>query len=322
MFCEKSGNCELQALAYRFGITAPRFAFQFPNREVDASHPDILIDHNRCILCARCVRASRDLDGKDVFGFVGRGRAQAHRGQLGGAAGRHRRRRDRPGARRLPGGRAAAASASASRCPSASGSTTTTPDRRRQIEHAGGQEGRHEPSPRSRRRRCAAASAATCRSSTSTSGSCSSSSWSSSTSRRSTTSRSSPGRCAVGLIEGGCCQRGERRTCCSDFREHCDVLVSVGDCATMGGIPALRNTIPLEECLRRGLSSTGPSVLQPGGRIPDDPEIPLLLDKVYPATRWSRSTTTCPGCPPSADTLWAGAHGAARRTSRSSCPTS
>ncbi len=73
MSCEKSGNCELQALGYRFAISAPRFEFQFPIREVDASHPDILIDHNRCILCARCVRASRDLDRKNVFGFVGRG---------------------------------------------------------------------------------------------------------------------------------------------------------------------------------------------------------------------------------------------------------
>jgi [NiFe] hydrogenase diaphorase moiety small subunit len=74
MFCEKSGDCELQAVAYRFGITAPRFPYQWPQREVDASHPDILIDHNRCILCGRCVRTSRDLDGKHVFDFVGRGR--------------------------------------------------------------------------------------------------------------------------------------------------------------------------------------------------------------------------------------------------------
>ena len=73
MSCEKSGNCELQALGYRFAISAPRFELQFPVRKVDASHPDILIDHNRCILCARCVRASRDLDKKEVFGFVGRG---------------------------------------------------------------------------------------------------------------------------------------------------------------------------------------------------------------------------------------------------------
>jgi len=74
MFCEKSGNCELQAIAYRLGITHPRFPYLSPaDRDVDASHPDIFIDRNRCILCARCVRASRDLDAKGVFGFVGRG---------------------------------------------------------------------------------------------------------------------------------------------------------------------------------------------------------------------------------------------------------
>jgi [NiFe] hydrogenase diaphorase moiety small subunit len=74
MFCEKSGNCELQALAYRFGITAPRHPYQFPHRDLDASHPDIFLDRNRCVLCGRCVRASRDIDGKNVFQFVGRGR--------------------------------------------------------------------------------------------------------------------------------------------------------------------------------------------------------------------------------------------------------
>jgi [NiFe] hydrogenase diaphorase moiety small subunit len=74
MYCEKSGNCELQALGYRFGMLAPKYPYQFPEREVDASHPDIFIDRNRCVLCARCVRASRDLDGKHVFDFVGRGK--------------------------------------------------------------------------------------------------------------------------------------------------------------------------------------------------------------------------------------------------------
>jgi len=73
MFCEKSGNCELQAMAYRLGILAPRHPYFFPNRAVDATHPDILIDHNRCILCGRCVRASKELDHKNVFQFVGRG---------------------------------------------------------------------------------------------------------------------------------------------------------------------------------------------------------------------------------------------------------
>ncbi len=72
MFCEKSGNCELQALAYRLGITGPRHPYLFPKRPVDMSHPEVWLDHNRCILCARCVRASRDLDEKELFGFSGR----------------------------------------------------------------------------------------------------------------------------------------------------------------------------------------------------------------------------------------------------------
>ena len=76
MFCEKSGNCELQGLAYRFGMLAPELPYQFPHRELDATHPDVMIEHNRCVLCGRCVLASRDQDGKHVFGFVGRG---AHR---------------------------------------------------------------------------------------------------------------------------------------------------------------------------------------------------------------------------------------------------
>ena len=73
MFCEKSGNCELQAMAYRLGITAPRYPYFFDKRELDASHPDIFIDHNRCILCGRCVRSSKELDRKNVFQFVDRG---------------------------------------------------------------------------------------------------------------------------------------------------------------------------------------------------------------------------------------------------------
>lgn len=73
MFCEKSGNCELQATAYRMGILSPRHPYMFPVRRIDASHPDVLMDFNRCIHCARCIRASRELDGKHVFQFIGRG---------------------------------------------------------------------------------------------------------------------------------------------------------------------------------------------------------------------------------------------------------
>ncbi|HBE93292.1 MAG TPA: NADP oxidoreductase [Gammaproteobacteria bacterium] len=71
--CEKSGACQLQAVAYYVGMLSPRFTHFFPCREVDASHADVAIDFNRCILCELCVRASRDVDGKYVFTINGRG---------------------------------------------------------------------------------------------------------------------------------------------------------------------------------------------------------------------------------------------------------
>ena len=109
--------------------------------------------------------------------------------------------------------------------------------------------------------------------------------------------------CAIGLIEGGCCNE-ENVEVLRDFRKHCDILVSIGDCATMGGIPALRNNIPLEECFREAYLN-GPSVYNPSGKLPDDEEVPLILDKVYPAHEVVKIDYHLPGCPPSADTLFA-----------------
>ncbi len=71
--CEKSGNCLLQATAYEMGMEGPHFEEFYPDRPVDASHPDILLDFNRCILCELCVKASREVDGKNVFAIGGHG---------------------------------------------------------------------------------------------------------------------------------------------------------------------------------------------------------------------------------------------------------
>ena len=67
--CEKSGNCELQALAYRFRMLVPRYPYQFPLRKVDASHPRIIKEQNRCILCKRCIRAITDETGRSIFAY-------------------------------------------------------------------------------------------------------------------------------------------------------------------------------------------------------------------------------------------------------------
>lgn len=71
--CEKSGDCLLQSSAYEAGMTGPHFEEFHPRRPVDASHPDVWLDHNRCILCKLCVRASHEVDGKDVFAIGGHG---------------------------------------------------------------------------------------------------------------------------------------------------------------------------------------------------------------------------------------------------------
>lgn len=71
--CEKSGDCLLQATAYQLGMEGPHFEEFYPDRKVDASHPTILLDFNRCILCSLCVRASHEVDGKDVFALGGHG---------------------------------------------------------------------------------------------------------------------------------------------------------------------------------------------------------------------------------------------------------
>ena len=71
--CEKTGNCQLQAVAYHLNMLDDHFPLFYPHRELDASHEEILIDHNRCIFCTLCVRASHEQDGKDVFAISGRG---------------------------------------------------------------------------------------------------------------------------------------------------------------------------------------------------------------------------------------------------------
>lgn len=71
--CEKSGDCKLQAVAYQLEVKTLHFTQLFPDRPLDASHPDLVLEFNRCILCELCVRASAEIDGRHVFALAGRG---------------------------------------------------------------------------------------------------------------------------------------------------------------------------------------------------------------------------------------------------------
>lgn len=110
------------------------------------------------------------------------------------------------------------------------------------------------------------------------------------------------GRCLVGIVEGGCCNE-ENVHVLKSFRENCDILISLGDCAISGGVPAMRNGIPIKECLDEAYLN-GPTVYNPAGKVPDDKEIPLILDKVYPCHEVVKMDYHLPGCPPPADTIW------------------
>jgi len=71
--CVANGHCELQTLAYNHGMDHVRFEYQFPKWEMDLTHPQFGMDHNRCILCTRCVRACWHIEGAGTKNVSGRG---------------------------------------------------------------------------------------------------------------------------------------------------------------------------------------------------------------------------------------------------------
>jgi len=73
MFCEASGDCELQKLAYRYQMDNVRYPYAFPSLSVDSLSDYLVIDHNRCVLCGRCIRACSEVAGSHTLDFSRRG---------------------------------------------------------------------------------------------------------------------------------------------------------------------------------------------------------------------------------------------------------
>jgi bidirectional [NiFe] hydrogenase diaphorase subunit len=71
--CVANGNCELQDLGIAVGMDHVRYDYLYPAEQVDLSHPAFGIDHNRCVLCVRCVRACDEIEGAHVWDVSGRG---------------------------------------------------------------------------------------------------------------------------------------------------------------------------------------------------------------------------------------------------------
>ena len=99
-------------------------------------------------------------------------------------------------------------------------------------------------------------------------------------------------RCDIGLVEGGLCN-AENVEVLRAFRARCTVLVAVGACAITGGLPALRNHLDVGEMMKAVY-----------GEVPNDPELPLPLNRVRPIHEVVQIDHALPGCPPPADAFW------------------
>jgi NAD-reducing hydrogenase small subunit len=107
------------------------------------------------------------------------------------------------------------------------------------------------------------------------------------------------GPCDIALIEGGVCN-SENVHVLRELRANAKILVAVGACAINGGLPAMRNHLDVGKILKQVYHDPATGA----AKIPDDPELPLPLDKVYPVNEIVRVDYALPGCPPSADAIW------------------
>jgi NAD-reducing hydrogenase small subunit len=110
------------------------------------------------------------------------------------------------------------------------------------------------------------------------------------------------GPCDIGLVEGGLCN-SENVDVLREFRARCKTLVAVGACAINGGLPAQRNHLDLADVLADVYRARPGLAL--GSGIPNDPELPLPLNQVHPIHEVVQVDYVLPGCPPSADAIWA-----------------
>ena len=104
----------------------------------------------------------------------------------------------------------------------------------------------------------------------------------------------------VGIVEG-CVNNTDQEHELKMMREHCKVLIALGDCAVTGNIPSLRNQFTLKDCLARAYEQAESNKIC---CIPNDPVVPKLLPKAHPLQEIVKVDLHVPGCPPDADAIW------------------
>jgi [NiFe] hydrogenase diaphorase moiety small subunit len=302
--CEKSGDCDLQGIAYRFGVSSLRYPHLFVDRIIDYNPKRLVIEHNRCIRCRRCVDEVLTGGGKRVFSFANRGNETEVA-------------IDYVQESNLTEEQAAQAMHI---CPTGAillrGKSLARPfgQRKYDLKQAADQRTAVPVAPAAQmfpkngeKKVIATVSLAGCFG-------CHMSMLDLDTGILDlvefvefdksplTDIKEFSKRVDVGLIEGGCCN-SENVEMLREFRNKCDILVSVGECAIWGGLPAMRNMLPLRECLEEAYLHSFTSENE-AAIIPHHEDIPKILDKVYACSEVVDIDYFIPGCPPSANYIW------------------
>jgi [NiFe] hydrogenase diaphorase moiety small subunit len=298
--CEKQGDCDLQHLGYKTGISSLRYPHMFVDRVVDFHPKRMVIEHNRCVKCRRCVEEVLTEEGKQVFSYTSRGNTTTVSIDYEEEAKLNHDEAMRamhicPVGAILVKGR----------------SETRPPGDRKYDDEVGAAPIPVKQKPmkidREGKKVVATASLAGCFG-------CHMSmldidmgivdlidvvefNKSPINDIKKFTKRAD-----IGLIEGGCCNT-ENIEVLKEFRRMCDVLISVGECAIWGGVPALRNTVPLQECLEEAYLH---SITSENDErvIPYHEDIPKILDNVYACHEIVKIDYFIPGCPPDASHIW------------------
>ena len=297
--CEKSGNCDLQHMGYEMGISAIRFPHLFKDRVIDYGAGRIVMEHNRCIKCLRCVVEITSEEGERVFTYINRGNETVvgidyeQEAKLSDAEILH----------------------AMNICPVGAilvrGVSVSEPFGARKFDQQSVQQNFSKPNHLSsapkEKKVVATVSLAGCFG-------CHMSLLDIDTDLLDvvelvsfdksplTDIKKFSKRCHIGLIEGGCCNSENIETL-RLFRENCDILVALGECAVWGGLPSMRNAIPLSECLEEAYLHSATSE-ENASIVPYHEDLPLILDRVYGCNEIVKIDYYIPGCPPDAAHIW------------------
>lgn len=298
--CEKSGNCDMQHMGYEMDISKSRFPHLFKDRIIDFEPKRMVIEHNRCVKCQRCVREVLTDEGKSVFSFINRGNET-----VVGV--------DYEQESKLSHQQAVDAM---NLCPTGAilvrGESASLPFGDRQFDNETTRPDaevvpQYGKLPKRDPKVIATISLAGCFG-------CHMSlldvdlgivdlvEFIEFNKSPLNDIKKFTKQCDIGLIEGGCCN-SENVEVLREFRKKCDVLVAVGECSVWGGLPAMRNSIPLHECLEEAylnsMTTTNGDIV-----VPYHEDLPKILDKVYACNEIVEIDHFLPGCPPSADHIW------------------